>query len=248
MKTMMTSALVLAALAGPAAAQGVTGSVQYLGQEYAGSQGGVGFNNGGIFEFELNGGLQGFGNSAGGNELRTFCIEIGEFVGSGAAQINTNPDGTRSIMGGETNPDQSVTGANADKVEFETAYLFTQFNLGTSGDFADDFTSFASQRAMQLAIWYFEESLGTYDDVNDTYSQSRFATNSAINAKAAEWITAAIDAGWQDVGKVRALNIGGGPNWGKQDMLIMIPLPQGAALAGAGLAVVGIRRRRDTLG
>ena len=241
-----TIALAIAALAGSAAAQGVSGSVRYNGQDFPGAQAG-GANNGGVFNFELRGGLQGYGND-GANNLRTFCIEIGEFVGSGAAQINTNPDGTRSIMGGETNPDQSVTGENADKVEFTTAYLFTQFNLGASGDLAaEDFDSYESQRAMQLAIWHFEEDLGSYDAGTQTYSQSRFSSTNAINDKAADFIAAALDAGWTDVGSVRALNIGGGPEWGRQDMLIMIPLPQGAALAGVGLALVGVRRRRNTL-
>ncbi len=241
------SAIVVAAIAGTAAAQ--SGTVQYLGQDYPGAQPG-GVNNGGVFSFRLTGDLAQFGDN-GTDVLATFCLEIGEFVGNGRAQVNT-----KAISGGRVDD-----GDGTDALDLETAFLFTQFKAGLGGAFADDFSSYDSQRAMQLAIWHFEESLGQVvsSGSNDTLDlaatgDSGFASTQTIRDLAADYINAAAFAvangDWTDLGKVRVLNIERGVNdnpWDGQDMLVMIPLPHASALAGLGLLAVGTRRRRATI-
>jgi hypothetical protein len=222
----------IAACAGIASAQ--HGMVTYLGQEFTG-----GGNNGGVFNMRVDS-RTAAGEAAGlyspGTVWRTFCVELTENMpGAGSsrnAQVND-----RAIGGGTFDSD-GIPGNGGDLLSVQTAYLFSQFHQGLSGDFADDFTTYDSQRAMQLAIWHFEEGIDVSTDQVASAGQ---------RALAAIYIAAANLSGWTSIGNVRVLNYGPATAYGNQDVLIIIPLPQAGALAGLGLAGLAVRRRRAAL-
>ncbi len=233
------TAIAVAAIAGAAMAQ--TGTATYTGQDFPFD---LDQNRGGAFNWTLGGGLAGFGDN-GGNTLKTFCVELRE-----------NTPGVGTTLAGQVNT-VAIQGGDVPALQSETAYLFTQFKLASTGDFSGaDFAQEIDQRAMQLAIWHFEENLGSFGmsgfTVANIYLQGLSASEQTDLLNTAStfilFADGAVDSGsWTGLGNVRVLNLGSGTGanpWGNQDMLIMIPLPGASAMAGLGLLAVGTRRRR----
>ncbi len=242
-----TKAALLAAacVAVAGSAHGAQLNAQWLSSLITGTHdpdgaGGTGNQFTGYFSITIND-VSGLGVTGGdlfvGSVFRTFCVEIGETLGNGDNSFDVS---SQSILGGQssTEPQPLVS---------QTAFLYTRFRAGTLaslagvGSFGENF---ADLNALQDAIWHFQNQLG----------------NTPSTGKAADLIAAANDAvdngayGWAGgLGNVRVMNIGGATTGGDgtqyangadQDLLVLIPLPQGVGLASAGLLVLGARRRR----
>lgn len=187
-----------------------------------------GYNfQGGLFNLTVNSlsGVSG-GDLVIGNTFKSFCIEIGETVAFGG---NYNyAVNTASISGGNS-PN------NPQPLAAQTAWLYSQYRAGTLTAGGDDFVENNSDtNALQDAIWFFQNQLGS-------------TVASQLSARAQEFVTAANASGWTTIHNVRVLNMGpagGNPPFPNQDMLVLIPLPQGVGLASVGLLVLGARRRR----
>lgn len=192
---------------------------------------------GGLFKVKINNvtGLtagQKGGDIAVGNEFYSFCIEISETVGNGNYNFNVD---TVSRQGGNSplNPQPLTEG---------TAFLYTSYRNGTLagamgwGAAAD---TNPEVNALQDALWYFQNQFGTSPQLGQLSAAAQAVVNYAT-------ANLAINGGsWAGIGNVRVLNLGSGPNYANQDMLALVPLPHAAGLAGAGLLVAGVRRRRS---
>jgi len=118
----------------------------------------------------------------------------------------------------------------------ETAFLYTRFRdgdipdmLGNPGISDDDLAD-----AMQLAIWFLEESRPT--DNPDALTLADLAED------------AVDDGSWDGLGLVRVMNVWarghvGEEEFARQDVLVLIPAPPVAA-GLAALACIGAARRR----
>jgi len=230
-------------------------------RDLKGSDAYTGVYNGGEFKvttFECGHaiGTQGHGVNLGG-VFQTFCLERNEFLKFDGTLYDCELSDA-AISGG-------LAGGDPDPLSNESAYLFYKFwtgNLsnynygtlgeyddGTSGPTGDNSTRGDSATSLQLALWYFEQELGTS-------LQTKY--NNDVQAQA--WVAEAIAAGWTDIGNVRVVNVFANgsdheldENY-RQDVLVVIsavPLPP-AALLGFGLmSAVGaldfVRRRRRAL-
>lgn len=182
---------------------------------------------GGPFEVDpINFGFDpvGLGNhGAGADAFLTFCMEKDEFIGEGvtydvAFSTETKPQG--------------------DELDSRTAFLYKHFVTGDLDSVESGFVYEAanSGRDLQRAIWFLEGELG---------SVSGLAAGLVAAAQTA------VDSGsWVGLGGVRVMNLWtaghlGESGFQKQDQLVLIPIPDAAALGLVGLlAVVFIGRRR----
>lgn len=202
--------------------------------------GGQGNIRGGLFNLTINNvsGLPASslgGDIYAGSVFQSFCIEIGEninFGGSYNFAVNVE-----SINGG-------ASPNNPQPLAYQTAYLYSSFRAGTLST-AFDSSSNADVNALQDAIWFFQNQLGVPDSDDNAALLDGNAANGEITGKALAFILEANAAGWTSIGNVRVLNVGAAGQFNNQDMLALIPLPQGVGLASAGLLVLGARRRRS---
>ncbi len=191
---------------------------------------------GGVFSLTSSTGITGSTVQA-GDTFFTFCVELDEFIGSGTfeAQVNTSAISGSGQQGADTdaNPNDGM-----DELDYRTAYLYSTY-------LNDAINDSDTARAIQLAIWGIEEDIDVQTYNINGVDQGIRDSASAFLAEAWDAVYG-MNATWgQTWGNVRILNIGGaGSGWSKQDMLIIIPLPQAGALAGLGLLGVAVRRRR----
>lgn len=202
---------------------------------------GVGSVRGGAFQITINS-VAGLtpdklgGDIVVGNSFLSFCIEVTETVNPPANY--TFDVSTASVSGGASplNPQPLVS---------QTAFLYSQFRAGTLASVLGSFNATANSdiNALQDAIWYFQNQLGAQDvlDNGTVYSN--------LSSKARNMVDAANDAlvtnAWSGIGNVRVLNLGvNGVNQDQLALTPVVPLPQGAGLAAAGLIAIGARRRR----
>lgn len=180
------------------------------------------------------------GDISSGSPFKSFCVEIGETLTGSTASYSFGVS-DQAILGGAS-PDEP------QPLAFQTAYLYTQYRAiiagggsGSIGSESFDQSVASNVNALQDAIWFFQQQFGAG------------AASTSLSAKAQGFVAAANSAGWTSIGNVRVLNIGGPttggdgtqyPNGANQDLLVLIPLPQGVGLATAGLLVLGARRRR----
>jgi len=191
--------------------------------------------------------------------FQTFCLERNEYLRFDGTLYDCEISDA-AISGG-------IAGGDPDPLSNEAAYLFYHFWRGDLSDYnyaqegeyddgpigtantGDNSTRGDSATSLQLALWYFEQELGT---------ALQTAYDNDDQAKA--WVAEAIAAGWTDIGNVRVVNVFANgsdheldENY-RQDVLVVIsavPLPP-AALLGFGLmSAVGaldfVRRRRRAL-
>jgi len=210
-------------------------------------------NNGGEFRWGVNStandgdqvqtGLTG----APGNAFDSFCVELNETVsrtGTYFGVINT-----AAWNGG-------LGGGNPDPLSTQTAWLFSQFSAGTLADYeyeegaagngsAGDNSVLSraeTARALQLAIWVLEEEINNVTDQGGVAGSN----DTDVYDLANDFIDLANANAISGLYSVRVLNMYDNSDLtgNRQDMLVMIPLPQAGALACVGLAGLAVRRRR----
>jgi hypothetical protein len=125
-----------------------------------------------------------------------------------------------------------------DPLDPMTAYLFTRYSQETLSNYR--FNGTVSQRKydanqLQKAIWSIEQEYAL----------------KATDAKAQAWVTEAQNAGWNDIGHVRVLNLYGNYSAStntvsgfRQDVLVKMPVPGAMLLGMLGLGTAGARLRR----
>lgn len=169
-----------------------------------------------------------------GESFLTFCLQRTEY-------INFRDDFLIESISPYAKTDPAANGGDAfgrDYLSAETAFLYTQFRLGTllGYDYAG-VNRYLSANKLQKAIWMFEQELPM--DLGNSYVQL------AKNAIAS--------GAWSGMGNVRAMNLTlNGVE--SQDQLILIPaevrineVPEPASLVmfGTGLTTAAAFRRRS---
>ncbi|HYE60663.1 MAG TPA: VPLPA-CTERM sorting domain-containing protein [Phycisphaerales bacterium] len=168
--------------------------------------------------------------------FETFCLEDFENlpfeVTNYKADINTETVAQASAYAGGNH------GGFNDALDPRTAYLYHHFLAGTLAtpyDYVNEANRIDDANAMQTAIWFIEQ------ERTDALSGKALALFNEADA-------AVTSGAWVGLGNVRVLNIY--TNTARADYqdviveLVTIPLPTGAAMAGVGLAGLGLVRRR----
>lgn len=163
-----------------------------------------------------------------GMTLSTFCTEIEQNTSGSWKQFTiTNPG-----LVTPANPVAAKTQALADMF----AMLRTQRGLGA---FNSDMAA-----AFQLAVWeivydYDAEAGRSSLDITAGRFDARQTNGNALSTA----ITSRINGFWDAIGSgARTLDIFGFHNSSAQDQIV--PTPGGVALAGLGLTMMGLRRRK----
>jgi hypothetical protein len=158
--------------------------------------------------------------------FQTFCLELGEGMTFNKTFEYTIGTVVKFNGNGSTNP-----------LDAETAFLYTQFREDQIRDLLGkpNMSEVDLANAVQLALWNLELD-------NPTSNQDALALVQAAED--------AVDSGqWSGLGLVRVMGVWepghiNDPAFGKQDVLVIIPLPSAAGLATAAmLTLVAVRRR-----
>lgn len=178
--------------------------------------------------------------------FQTFCMEFAEpFYEPMEVWVSQASTSALSTYGSGSHAYEGGVAAVGDNLDSRTAYLYTQFALGTLSNYSyNDLTNAAGSRRwdaeqLQKAIWHIEGESG-----------------GSNTGQAGLWIAeaqAAIDAGsWSGIGSVRALQMyrrmvspAGVVSYQlRQDMLYVVPVPAAVLLGMLGLSVAGIKLRK----
>jgi hypothetical protein len=147
--------------------------------------------------------------------FQTFCMERSEQFQPG--QTYTGVVNTGAVLGSEP--------MGFDLIDDRTAFLYTNFRLGTLVGYDYGAGRTASAGDLQNAIWFIEGEGG------------------ANNAFVALADAAVLSAAWTGLGNVRVINLYDDAGGLHQDQLTLIPTPGAFALMGVAGLIVARRRR-----
>ena len=155
-----------------------------------------------------------------GEQFKTFCVEIDEFlVDNGEYYVTIDTVAWQGGSGGE----------EPDPLSPETAYLYSLWLDGpiTHSDI--------SANALQEAIWYFED---------ETLGVENWLVTDAQNAVApgGSWY----ETWGYTIGDIRVMNLWTNENHtgNAQDLLVRVPAPGAVILGLLGLGVASIKLRK----
>ncbi|MCC6678233.1 MAG: hypothetical protein IT436_13920 [Phycisphaerales bacterium] len=250
--------VLLSALAVSTAAGTALGDGKIQINTLPGSSGFAGGGSGGAFKITHKAGWNGLYGGPGGSATTflTFCVEQtgGEVFSSGQQLWTVISD--KAVFGGGGGSGTP----SSDPLSSRTALLYSMFRTGGSiaGYVVDGVTSYASgtitpsmlAAALQKAIWKSEGEtapIGSLAQVMYDWAHAR------TNGSMTDGVDDLPEFSGGKLGKVRVLQL-----WTHatlrdydhraQDQLTMIPLPNTAGLACAGLLVVPAIRRRPIAG
>jgi hypothetical protein len=160
--------------------------------------------------------------------FESFCVEKNEYMSYGTFYKiqGVSTSAKNGGVSGQTSP-------NNDPLGFNTAWLYTQYieNPSALGAVAGWNAADAVQRgtAMQQAVWFMEGEI-----------------SSGLNPLAFSLVTASNNAGWNNVGRVKILNVTTMAGGLAQDQLYITPVPEPEiyAMMGLGLGLMGFMARR----
>ena len=183
-----------------------------------------------------------FGNTGGGEfngqivgtspavDFISFCLETNEFFTPGQDLLVSGVSNAARAGG--------VGGGNPDPISNLTAYLFTQFSLGTLSNYSFGSTGadrVADANSLQRALWFLEEE-----------------TTSLTDIQASLWVDEAqkaVAAGWSN-SQVRVLNLmrrDGSGNFtirAQDQLYFSVSEPSTLLLMGAALLGLAVARSR----
>ncbi|MDX2148559.1 MAG: hypothetical protein SFZ23_13660 [Planctomycetota bacterium] len=188
-----------------------------------------GTTNGGGFRITPVSGDNGITGGRGGTATSfiSFCIELNENLPGRNYTTQLSNAAQNGGVGGATN--------GLDPISAVTRALYTEFRRGgTFGGIAPAGTDASSWTtdltdALQLAIWFEENEVASFQGNSDAAALHAWAVNAAQN---------------NSFSSVRVLQMFNPDGSNAQDVLTLIPLPGTASLAAVGLMVVGARGRR----
>ncbi|MCA9288677.1 MAG: hypothetical protein KDA05_08840 [Phycisphaerales bacterium] len=172
------------------------------------------------------------GTGASAKDFLTYCIDLTQYAG----------DGTFNLVALHDAPVTSPAPSN--KWELNHGQIDALNSLYNAYGEAVDSNAKAS--AFQAAVWeiVFDWSTvdgGTFTAANETNLRTGVVSisNKISNALFTDYLNAAVD-GADTTGRLAAI-----VSATRQDQIIVLPLPGAGALAGAGMLVLGARRRRS---
>lgn len=226
MKKLISMMALGAVVATASADVGQDGTLQFIGTSPYGGR-----NGGGEFVMQSLTGRD-FGT------FITFCVELNETLNVGHQyKFDIN---TEAVDGGAGGP-------SPDPLDIRTAALYEAFVRGTleyydfdnSGDggLSANLDRRLTGAALQAAIWEIEEERSV--EATDSNTDIRALARYYVDVLSHQLVNAGLGL------NVRILNMWTMSGGNAQDVLVLIPLPHAAALAGLGLAGVAVRRRRS---
>lgn len=173
---------------------------------------------------------------AGLGGVETFCLEYGEHFTPGGTYTYTISNAATAGSGGAV--------GGSDPLSLGTAWLYSQFANGTLAGYSYGSGRAASNNALQLAIWFFEDETPVIGGTYASYGTS--SGNVFLNAAVTQF--GSVAAAKADAGGaygVSVLNLTSGSTQNQSQLYYSVP-DSGTTLALLGLSMlglVGIKRR-----